>query len=46
MDKLDSDLQRIAKRRVWSEGEGKRIISAWRRAPALLGLPKRDRAAP
>ena len=32
MDKLDGDVQRIAKQRVWSEGEGKRIMAAWRRS--------------
>ena len=32
MDKLDGDVQRIAKQRVWSEAEGKRIVAAWRRS--------------
>ena len=32
MDKVDSDVQRIAKQRVWSEAEGKRIVAAWRQS--------------
>ena len=32
MDKVDSDLQRIAKQRVWSEAEGQRIVAAWRQS--------------
>ena len=32
MDKVDGDVQRIAKQRVWSEAEGKRIVAAWRRS--------------
>ena len=32
MDKLDGDVQRLAKQRVWSEAEGKRIVAAWRRS--------------
>ena len=32
MDKVDSDVQRIAKQRVWSEAEGTRIVVAWRRS--------------
>ena len=32
MDKVDGDVQRIAKQRIWSEAEGKRIVTAWRRS--------------
>ena len=32
MDKVDGDVQRIAKQRVWSETEGKRIVATWRRS--------------
>ena len=32
MDKVDGDVQRIAKQRVWSEAEGKRILAVWRRS--------------
>ena len=32
MDKVDGDVQGIAKQRVWSEAEGKRIVAAWRRS--------------
>ena len=32
MEKLDGEVQRIAKLRAWSETEGKRIIAAWRRS--------------
>ena len=32
MEQLDGDVQRIAKRRAWSEAEGKRIVAAWRRS--------------
>ena len=32
MDRLDGDVQRIAKQRVWSEAEGKRMVAAWHRS--------------
>ena len=32
MEKLDGDVQRIAKQRIWSEAEGRRIVAAWRRS--------------
>ena len=32
MDKVDSDVQRIAKQRVWSEAEGQRMVAAWRQS--------------
>ena len=32
MDKGDGEVQRIAKQRVWSEAEGKRMVAAWRRS--------------
>ena len=32
MDKVDGDVQRIAKQQVWSEAEGKRMVAAWRRS--------------
>ena len=32
MEKMDGDVQRIAKQRIWSEAEGKRIVTAWRRS--------------
>ncbi len=32
MEKLDGEVQRIAKLRAWSETEGQRIIAAWRRS--------------
>ena len=32
MDKGDGEVQRIAKQRVWSAAEGKRMVAAWRRS--------------
>ena len=32
MDKVDEDVQPIAKQRVWSDAEGTRIVAAWRRS--------------
>ena len=32
MEQVDGEVQRIAKQRVWSEAEGKRIVAAWRRS--------------
>ena len=32
MDQVESDVQRIAKQRVWSEAEGQRVVAAWRKS--------------
>jgi len=32
MEKVDGAVQRIAKRRSWSDAEGKQIVAAWRQS--------------